>query len=132
MTSLRHRILVADDDEGIRFLWNNALLRPADTYEVVTVCDGYQALEAIGRMPFDLVITDIWMPGMGGVELTEAIRRLGYQGPIVWITAHGLSHLQEDAKQLDVYRSLDKPVRVAQMRQVVADALATGRKEGRT
>lgn len=129
MTSTRHRVLVADDEEGIRFLWRNALLKPAGAYEVVTACDGCEALEEIARAPFDLVVTDISMPAMGGIELTEAIRQLGYRVPVIWITAYGVSHLEEKSKQLGIFCCLDKPLRLDEMRQAVADALAVPREE---
>lgn len=124
MRTTRHRILVADDEEGIRFLWRNALLKPAGAYEVVTACDGCEALEEISRAPFDLVVTDIWMPEIGGIELTETIRQLGYRVPIIWFTARGMPDMKEDAERLGVVCCLYKPLRVREIRQAVAAALA--------
>ncbi|MCL7452709.1 MAG: response regulator [Anaerolineae bacterium] len=129
MVRAPHRVLVADDDEDILFLWRNALLMPVGAYEVVTVCDGCDALEEIARMPFDLVVTDIRMPRMDGLELTKAIRQLGYKIPVLWITARIVVDMAEDAKRLGVYCCLYKPLRVAEMRRVVADALAASQKE---
>ena len=132
MESTRHRILVADDEEGIRFLWRGALLKPPGAYEVVAVCDGCEALEEISRSPFDLVITDIWMPQMGGVELTEAIRQLGYQIPVIWFTARGVPNIKKEARRLGVYCCLHKPLRIDEMRRAVADALAAPHQEATT
>ena len=98
MTATPHRVLVADDEEGIRFLWRHALLKPMGAYEVVTGCDGCEAVEAIKQAPFDLLVIDIWMPGMNGVELTEAIRQLGYRVPVIWFTARGVPHMVEKAE----------------------------------
>jgi len=130
--STRHRILVADDEEGIRFLWRGALLKPPGAYEVVAVCDGCEALEEISRSPFDLVITDIWMPEMSGVELTEAIRQSGYQIPVIWFTARGVPNMKKEARRLGVYCCLHKPLRIDEMRRAVADALAAPYEEAIT
>jgi CheY-like chemotaxis protein len=98
-------------------------------YEVVTVCDGCDALEEMVRMPFDLVVTDIRMPRMDGVELTKAIRQLGYKIPVIWITALDVANIVEETEHLSVYCCLYKPLRVAEMRRVVADALTASQKE---
>jgi CheY-like chemotaxis protein len=132
VTIARSRILIVDDEEGIRFLWRNALRKPAGAYEVVLVCDGREALEEISRVPFDLVITDLWMPRMNGIELTEAIQQLGYKVPIIWFTARGMQATQEHAERLGVHCCLYKPLAVAEMRQVVADALATSQERANT
>ena len=131
MADTPHRVLVADDDGGIRFIWRNALLKPAGAYEVVTVCDGCQALDEITRAPFDLVVTDIRMPRMSGVELTEALRELGYRITVIWITARGVPRMAEEAERLGVYCCFYKPLCVDRMRQIVADALADSPKEAR-
>ena len=124
MVRMRHRILVADDEENIRFLWRSALLKPEGAYDVVAVCDGCEAMEEVARSPFDLIITDIKMPRMDGVALTEAVRRLGYTMPVIWFTAQPMPGLDQEAGRLDVHCCLYKPLRVRTMRQTVADALS--------
>lgn len=124
MAHMQHRILVADDEENIRFLWRTALLKPEGAYDVVAACDGREALEEVARSPFDLVITDIRMPRMDGLALTEAIRQLGYTMPIIWFTAQPIPGLDQEAGPLGVHCCLYKPLRVRTMRQTVADALS--------
>jgi len=90
-----------------------------DGYEVVTAESGEEALDTVrGRMP-DLVITDLRMPGIGGVALTESIRDLSSATPVIWITAHGCRQLERDRVRLDVRRCVDKPVEVAEIRRIV-------------
>lgn len=128
MSKRPHRILVADDEEQIRFLWRSALLKPPGAYEVATASDGCEAMEIVTRAPVDLVVTDVCMPGMDGVALTASIRQMGYTMPVIWITAFAAPNLTERARCLDVYCCLSKPLRVAKIRRVVAEALAaTGR-----
>ena len=129
MMRTRHRVLIVDDEEDILFLWRGALLTPTGAYEVVTACDGCDALEEIARMPFDLLVTDIRMPRMDGVELTKAIRQLGYQMPVIWFTGVDTPNLAQKAERLGVYCCLYKPLRVDEMRQVVAEALSDSQKE---
>ena len=125
----RYRVLAVDADPVVLFLWRNVLLRPAGVYEVVTAGDGCDALEEFTRVPFDLVVTDIAMPDMDGVELTKAIRQLGHEIPIIWFTALGVPNMAEEAERLDVYCCLCKPLEVDEMRQAVADALEDPHKE---
>ena len=125
----RYRVLVADDYETVRVLWRDALRKPVDAYEVVTAGNGHDALEEIVRMPFDLIVTDIAMPGMDGVELTQAIRQLGHRIPVIWITASRIPNLAQEAERLAVHRYLFKPLEVDEMRQVVAAALEDPQEE---
>ena len=129
MPHKRRRILIVDDDEDILFLWRGALLTPTGAYEVVTACDGCDALEEISRMRFDAVVTDIRMPRMDGVELTKAIRQLGYQIPVIWFTGVDLPNMAQQAERLDVYCCLYKPLKVDEMRQAVANVLEDPQKE---
>ncbi|HPX12093.1 MAG TPA: response regulator, partial [Syntrophales bacterium] len=65
------RVLVVDDEQPIRNLVNRAVQNAG--YACQTAGDGQEALEILKREPVDVVITDIAMPGMNGIELTRAI-----------------------------------------------------------
>ncbi len=116
------RVLVVEDEAEVLFVWV-AALKKVSGIEVETAQDGYTAVERFRAAPHDLVITDLAMPGMGGVELTKAIHRLDRQVPIVWVTAH--THFREGMEEdgLNVHTFLAKPVSIQEMRQVVRDAL---------
>ncbi|MEJ2207829.1 MAG: response regulator [Anaerolineae bacterium] len=118
-----YHILVADDDEQMRFLWRGALLKPAGVYEVVTAVDGCQALKELDRSPFDLLVTDLRMPGMDGLELTRILRHSGNQVAIIWISGLAPHDMDEQAECLGVHCCLRKPLRVAQIREAVANAV---------
>ena len=125
----RHRVLTVDNAETVLFLWRNVLLQPVGAYEVVTAGNGHDALEEFTRGPFDLVVTEVRMPGMSGVELTEVIRQLGYKTPIIWLTGLGVPNMAGEAARLDVHCCLYKPLEVHEMRQAVADALEDPQRE---
>ncbi len=81
------RILVVDDEPGIRDVLEMLLRRRG--YQVTSCSDGTIALEAVRSSPraYDLVLTDNAMPRMCGTELARTLRREGFKGPIVMLTA---------------------------------------------
>ncbi|MGC9357233.1 MAG: response regulator [Anaerolineae bacterium] len=119
----RKQILVVDDDEQILFVWRGALARYADRWCVKTARNGGDALDLVTQTPFDLIVTDIKMPGMNGCELTSAVRRLDEKVAVLWITCFPDADLHEKADRLDVRDCLIKPLSITQIRKVVAEAL---------
>ena len=120
----RKSILVVDDDEQILLVWRGALEKFARHWHVETAQSGHEALEKIRTTAFDLIVTDLRMPGMDGCDLTKAARQLVGDVPVIWITAYPQPGAVTRADELDVHRFLNKPMSVAQIRQVVAQVLA--------
>lgn len=118
----RQHILVVDDDERVLFVLNRALRALKNGYRVETARSGEEALEKAKARPYDILITDIVMSGMDGVELTEAIRDLRPDTVVIWITAHGRHRLQPNGKRLHVHQCLEKPIKIAEIRQAVVNA----------
>ena len=121
--TVRGRILVVDDDPMVLFVFRDTLRDLGDAYEIVTAQSGIKALGEAKEEPFDLVITDLSMPDLSGVELTEAIRRESPDTAVVWITAYGCHRMSSDAARLDIHRCYDKPLEVDEILQVARDAL---------
>lgn len=117
------RILIVDDDERVLFVLHDALARVEDEYEVTTARSSHEALDQFKERPFDLVVTDLRMPNMNGIELTEAIRALDPSATVIWITAYGSHEVRDEATRLGVCDCLDKPLEIAEIRQAVRDAL---------
>src|SRR5262245_8720698 len=82
----RPRVLVVDDEEPVRDLIAKTLTM-AD-YEVNTACDGQSAIDAIKGTDYDLLITDLRMPGMDGLTVIRQARRMSPSLPIVIITGY--------------------------------------------
>ena len=118
-----HRILVVDDDERVLFVLRRALLAFQNGYEIVTALDGREALNRAKEVPFDLLITDLKMPGVDGITLTQAIRDLNSGTVVVWITAYGCAQVSDEATRLSVHECLEKPLRIDEIRRVVREAL---------
>ncbi len=81
------KILVVDDEEMIRDLCNHIL--SAEGYQVTVASNGAAALEALDRDDMDLLVTDIKMPGMDGLELFERVKQLDQEIVTIFITGHG-------------------------------------------
>jgi DNA-binding NtrC family response regulator len=115
------RILLADDDpdslEGMRSLL------AAWGYEVETAENGRAALDKVGVVHPSVVITDVVMPAMSGLELLEAVRRHEPDIHVIVMTAHGSSDTQHRAAAHGAFAYLPKPVDVAKLKSLLAKAL---------
>ena len=123
------RILIADDQELVRFVVKRALEKLGMFCELATVDGGRAALDALEDDEFHLVITDLKMPDVGGVELTEEIRARRYYAAVVWITACGCESLLDKADRLRVLQCLEKPFEASMIRDVARKALQDGQWE---
>lgn len=117
------RILIVDDRELVRFVMERALEKLNVVCELCVASGGREALEAVEEGGFDLIITDLKMPDIDGVELTEGIRARGFDAAVVWITAYGCTRFDAEARRLGVFRCVEKPLEVKMMREVALEAL---------
>jgi len=117
------RILIVDDRDLVLFVMERALEKLDLDCELVGVKSGREALEALEDRAFDLIITDLKMPDMDGVELTEQIRAMGSDAVVVWITAYGCEGFWREAERLDVFRCVEKPLEVKLIRRMAREAL---------
>ena len=124
MTTMGQRILVADDDPSA--LEGLSRLLSAWGYEVDTAQDGRVALEKVSQVRPEVVITDLVMPAMNGLELISAIRQGDQPVPVIMLTAHGNPDNLLSARREGAYACLGKPVNVAQLRSVIRRALTQG------
>ena len=79
------KILSAEDDSELRQLFSHVLIK--NGYSVTGVCNGKEALDALDKGYYDLIISDIMMPEMDGYELVSSLRTAGYSIPVMMITA---------------------------------------------
>jgi CheY-like chemotaxis protein len=121
--SAAKRVLVVDDEDKILFIVRRALDRLDGTCQVQTAANGQQALELARQSSFDLVVTDLRMPGMDGLALTEALRELDDAPRVIWMTAYHCSAREDERKRLGVCCCLDKPIEIGEIRRVVSEAL---------
>jgi two-component system cell cycle response regulator CpdR len=101
------RILLAEDDDSMRSFLTRALVKVG--HEVCAVADGFEALPHIANAPFDLLVTDIVMPGMDGLELA---RRAAIEIPtlqVIFITGFAAVALNSQRVQQPSAKVLSKP-----------------------
>lgn len=120
------KILVIDDDEFVRSLVTRALEREGHT--VVTAPDGESGLERFRGGAFDVVVTDILMPGKEGIELIMELRETHPDTPIVAMSggggATGSAGPLQDARLLGADATLSKPFEIESLRRMVNGLLA--------
>ena len=80
-------VLVVDDERGVRDVVSVTLERSG--CRVLRADGAPQALDLATRERFDVIVTDIVMPGMSGIELVRALRRQGYDQPVIYMSGHG-------------------------------------------
>jgi len=115
------RILVAEDDAGMRESLSRALRR--EGFEVLQAEDGAAALEALRRHPADLLIADLRMPGLDGLELLRAAKLVAPETEVIVISGHGTIEEAVDAMKEGAYDFLTKPFDRAPLIRAVRQAL---------
>ncbi len=118
----RLRILVVDDDEQIREVLSDMLT--IDGHSATACADGYQALEAVDEQSFDLIITDLGMPGMSGLDLAAVVHGKFPELPIAMITGWGTQLDEEDVSLKGIKTVLPKPFHLKDVKALVRELTA--------
>jgi two-component system response regulator PilR (NtrC family) len=115
------RILVVDDEESIREFFEIMLKR--EGYEVLTAPNGREALEKLKNQQVDLIISDIQMPEMSGMELLAKVKELDPESVIIMITAFGSTDTAVEAMKLGAYDYVQKPFKIDEVKIIIRQAL---------
>ncbi|MCK9418186.1 MAG: response regulator [Nitrospirae bacterium] len=119
------KILVVDDEEGARDLFNTILTD--EGYDVSLANGGEEALSLFKSRPFNLVITDIKMPVMDGLQLLQEIRKMGSKTDVIMVTAYGEVESYLKAMSLGAAEYINKPIRIKELKQIVHKVLTEQR-----
>jgi excisionase family DNA binding protein len=119
----RARVLVVDDEASIRDLLSKTL--GLAEYDVETAADASTALGRVRASTYDLLITDLKMPGMDGVTLIRQVKRIRAELPVIIITGFSTESSAIEAVNLGVAGYLRKPFRVPEVLAAAAKALGT-------
>jgi CheY-like chemotaxis protein len=117
-------ILVVDDEAKIACSLSKALEHLDRNYRVRTVCSGEEALAMLDDSPLDLLITDLRLPGINGLELIRRVRASKPQVCTILITAYSNDKVKAEAGRLAVYCCFDKPFIVEVLLKAAREALA--------
>jgi GAF domain-containing protein len=116
------RVLVIDDEEHVREALADMLR--LTRHEVVVASQGFEGLEQFRAAPFDLVMTDLAMPGMSGWQVAQAVKALRPDVPVVLVTGWGVELPAEQLRANGVDRVMTKPFRIDEVHGVVASFLS--------
>ena len=115
----KKRILVVEDDEEMRSLLKDFFTE--EGFETDSVSNGSEAFRILVRELFDLVITDIRMPGLTGLDILPGIRKLQPEVPIIVITAFGSEEIRDRAMARGATSYLEKPIHFNTLRSLVSE-----------
>ncbi len=107
-SEVRHSILVVDDESSMRLFLSSVL--EGEGYQVTPAGNGKEAAELIRRRKFDLIISDVRMPELGGMELLKLVKEQSPETPIVILTAFGSIESAVEAMKLGAADYLTKPL----------------------
>ena len=117
------KILIVEDEAAIRRVLVKILSEENDTYQVQEAQDGLEGLEKIRKEDYDLVLCDIKMPKMDGVEVLEAVKKIKPEIPIVMISGHGDLDTAVNTMRLGAFDYISKPPDLNRLLNTVRNAL---------
>jgi DNA-binding NtrC family response regulator len=117
------KILIIEDEAAIRRVLNKILSEENDTYQVEEAEDGLQGVEKIKNEDYDLVLCDIKMPKMDGVEVLEAVKKIKPEIPMVMISGHDDLETAVNTMRLGAFDYISKPPDLNRLLNTVRNAL---------
>lgn len=115
------KILLADDDKNIKVVLHNELSEAG--HDVTEVDSGLKALDLLGVRDFDVLLLDLNMPRMGGMEVLEKMQQLEISTEVIVLTGHGTVSLAVAAMKLGAYDFLTKPFKIAELLALLEKAV---------
>lgn len=107
---MKRSILIVDDEQGIRQSLSDVLAD--EGYRVESVGTGAECLETLAAKRFDLILLDVWLPGMDGLEALEKIRAMEAPPAVVMISGHGTIETAVRATKLGAFDFIEKPLSI--------------------
>ena len=117
----KQSVLLVDDDQEFRKAMKRMFERSG--YAITVAADGQEALEILSRDTFDLIISDLRMPNLDGVELMTEISRQRLTTPIIFLTAFGEVESYMDLMNLGAFEYIHKPVKSQEILSVAKKAI---------
>jgi len=122
---MKHTILVVDDEAGIRSSLQGIL--EDESYNVSLAVDGLDALARLQKELPDLVLLDIWMPGIDGLETLGRIKELYPELAVVMISGHGTIETAVKSTKLGAFDFIEKPLSLEKVLVTVHNAISMSR-----
>lgn len=120
--SMSAKILIVDDQFGIRILLNEVLQK--EGYETFQAANGVQALQIVEEHHPDLVLLDMKIPGMDGIEILTRMKEIEKDTRVIIMTAYGELDMIQKAKDLGALAHFAKPFDIDDIRHAVKNAVS--------
>jgi CheY-like chemotaxis protein len=120
---MRKKVLIVDDEEDLTWSISKHLVKDKDVYEVICVNNGQEALNLLSQIPIDLVVSDIKMPGISGLELLVKIKETYQSTKVIIMTAFGSADVQKEASARGSLYYIEKPFEIEDLRSLIQNAL---------
>ncbi|MDR1701798.1 MAG: response regulator [Sporomusaceae bacterium] len=121
MTTHQQKILIVDDQPGIRRLLTEVLT--AEGYDVLAAANGFDALNLAAENKPDVILMDMNMPGMNGMDALKEIERKGYQGRVIMMTAYGEIATVKEIMSTGTRSYITKPFDINLLLEMIQQAL---------
>jgi DNA-binding response OmpR family regulator len=123
MDPCRKRILVVEDDAEMRSLLKDFMEQ--EGIEADSVEDGSQAFRKLAREKFDLVVTDIRMPGLSGLDILPGLKQIQPNIAVIAITAFGSEEVRSRALEKGADGYLEKPLQLEELKKLIHQMILT-------
>lgn len=117
------KVLIVDDEETLTWSMSKSLAKDKDKYEVIVANSGKEALNILKQNNIDLVISDIRMPDMNGLDLLVQIKKEYPKTKVIIMTAYGSSDVQKEANRRGSLYYIEKPFEINEIRKVIIDLI---------
>ncbi|MBB5324024.1 two-component system response regulator (stage 0 sporulation protein F) [Anoxybacillus tepidamans] len=114
---MENKLLIVDDQYGIRILLNEVFQR--EGYTTFQAANGLQALEIVQKHQPNLVLLDMKIPGMDGIEILKRIKEMSQQVKVIIMTAYGELDMIQETKELGAIMHFAKPFDIDELREAV-------------
>lgn len=118
------KVLIVDDEETLTWSMAKSLSKDKDKYEVIIANNGREALNYLQTNKIDLVITDIRMPDINGLDLLAKIKKEYPHTKVTIMTAYGSSDVQKEANQRGSLYYIEKPFEISDIRKIIIDLIS--------
>ncbi|MEJ2538215.1 MAG: response regulator [Calditrichia bacterium] len=123
MNTTQKRVLIVDDEEDLTWTLNKKLSKDSDKFQIMTVNSGKEAMNVLSQVPVDLLISDVRMPEVSGLELLVETKKKFPRTRVIIMTAYGSSDVQREANERGCFRYLEKPFEINDLREMILEAL---------
>ena len=123
MEKIHKRVLIVDDEEDITWTLTKKLSKDSDKFDVTAVNSSKEAMEVLDQLPVDIVVTDVRMPEISGLELLRRIKGRYPSTKVIIMTAYGSTNVREEASTKGCFQYIEKPFEINDLREIILEGL---------